>query len=97
MTDTGLKDELIRLRREIDSLNAELAAAKSRAVPEGNEELAQGDEETTLGVDLGARDYNGTSGLVEFSVRWDDILRAVLPQTLGGGADVQAIADALAS
>ena len=98
MSDASLKDELLRLRREIDNLNGELAKAKSRAVPEGTEELAQGDEETILVVDLGVeQNRNNVSGSVTFSVRWNDILRAVLPQTLGGGADPQSVASALAS
>jgi hypothetical protein len=98
LSDTSLKDELLRLRREIDSLNAELAAAKSRAVPEGTDELAQGAETTSLIVDLGEEpNYRNVSGAVTFHVRWDDIMRAVLPQTLGGGADAQGIASALAS
>jgi len=39
---TNLRDELLRLRREIDSLNGELAVARSEAIPEGIDEFAQG-------------------------------------------------------
>jgi hypothetical protein len=98
LADASLKDELLRLRREIDSLNGELAASRSHAVPEGTEELAQGDQLTTLVVDLGVeQNWNNVSGSVTISVRWGDIFRAILPQTLGGGADPQGIASALAS
>jgi hypothetical protein len=98
LADTSLKDELLRLRRELESLNAELAAAKSRAAPEGAGELAQGNQTTNLVVDLGEEiNHHNWSGAATFRVQWDDIIRAVLPQTLGGGADAQGIASALAS
>jgi hypothetical protein len=91
-----LKDELLRLRREIDSLNEQLLEAKARAAPPNTEELAQGSEVTTLNIDLDPGDTR-TSNTQHIWVRWDEIMRAVLPQTLGGGADAQAIASALAS
>jgi hypothetical protein len=41
VSDASLKDELLRLRREIDTLNGELTVAKSRVAPEGAEALVE--------------------------------------------------------
>ncbi len=43
------------------------------------------------------QNWHNVNGSVTFSVRWDDIVRAILPQTLGGGADPQGVSSALAS
>ncbi|HTB12283.1 MAG TPA: DUF4062 domain-containing protein [Bryobacteraceae bacterium] len=85
----GLKDELIRLRREIDSLNGELAVAKLRAAPEGLEELAQGADATKITIEF--------EGSFSLSVRWDSLMRAILPLTFGGGAPPEAIDAAIIS
>jgi len=91
----NLKDELLRLRREIDALNEELSVARGRAVPEGVEDLASGAETTRISVDFESQDY-GTSGL-SIEVRWDSLMRAVLPLTIGGGAPPEALANAIAT
>src|SRR5262249_12034930 len=91
--DERLKDESLRLRREIDYLNEELSAARSRMAPEGVEELARGSETTSLAIDFEPREY----GLIVLEVRWDTVIRAVLPQTFGGGAPPEAIINAIGS
>ena len=84
------KDELLRLRGEIDSLNEDLRIARNRSAPEGIEDLAQGAETTSITVEL-------PSGNLRLDVRWDRLMRAILPRTLGGGAPPEAIAEAIAS
>jgi hypothetical protein len=86
-----MRDELLRLRREIDSLNGELIVAKNRAAPEGVEDLAQGAETTNITIEFESLD------VFSLDVRWDSLMRAVLPQTFGGGAPPEAIANAVAS
>jgi Domain of unknown function (DUF4062) len=88
-----LKDELLRLRREIDSLNGELTLAKNRAAPEGIEDLARGDDMTNIAIDFESQEY----GTFSIDVEWDRLMRAVLPQTFGGGAPPEAIAAAIAT
>jgi len=88
----GVKDELLRLRHEIDALNKELTAAKSRAIPEGIEDLAQGSDSTTITVDFEYQETPFTD-----IVRWDTLMRAVLPQTFGGGVPPEAVAAAIGS
>lgn len=90
--DENATQELLRLRREIDSLNGELTIARSRSAPEGLEELAQGSDLTNVTIDFEGHAY-GTI----LCVRWDDLMRAVLPQTFGGGAPPEAVAAAIAS
>lgn len=89
----GLKDELLRLRSEIDSLSREITTAGSRSAPEGADDLAQGTETTSITIELGPSDYETCS----LDLRWDSLMRAVLPQTLGGGATPEFIANAIAS
>jgi hypothetical protein len=86
-----MRDELLRLRREIDSLNGELIVAKNRAAPEGVEDLAQGAETTNITIEFESPD------VFSLDVRWDSLMRAVLPQTFGGGAPPEAIGSAVAS
>jgi len=81
----GMKDELLRLRREIDSLNGELAVASNRAAPEGVDDLAQGSDTTNITVEF------ESPGIFSLDVRWDSLMRAVLPQTFGGGAPPEAV------
>jgi hypothetical protein len=89
----NLKDELLRLHSEIDSLNAELKIARVRSSPEGVDELAQGSELTTIMIEFDFAEYTTFS----LSVRWDHLIRAILPQTFGGGAPPEAVASAIAS
>jgi hypothetical protein len=85
-----MKDELLRLRREIDSLNLDLTAARNRAAPEGVSDLAQGADTTNITIEF------EPEGVVSLGVRWDSLMRAVLPQTFGG-APPEAIAAAVSS
>jgi Domain of unknown function (DUF4062) len=89
----GLKDELLRLRSEIDSLNGELTVARNRSAPEGVEDLAQGADATNITIEFGSSDY----GTCSLEVRWDSLMRTVLPQTFGGGATPEVVASAVAS
>jgi hypothetical protein len=89
----GLKDELLRLRSEIDSLNGELTIARNRSAPAGVEDLAQGADTTTITINFESNDYDAVS----LEVRWDSLMRAVLPQTFGSGATPEAVAAAVAS
>jgi hypothetical protein len=90
-TDDKLKDELLRARREMDSLNAELEQARRRNPPAGTEELEHGLDPTSIVITFRSGEAS------TFEVTWEDIIRSVLPQTFGAGADNLAVASALAS
>lgn len=90
-TDEKLKDELLRVRRELDSVTAALEEAKRYNPPAGTEEIASGRELTDIVIEFA----EGNVGPYELS--WRRIIRSVLPQTFGGGADDWAIRSALAS
>jgi hypothetical protein len=90
--DEGLKDELLRVRRESDSLKEELVSAKNRLSPEGVEELAQGSDKTLIVIELAEPDY----GTFSLQVSWGRLMRAILPLTFGGGATPKMIAGAIA-
>jgi hypothetical protein len=91
--DEGATQELLRLRREIDSLSEELSLTRNRSAPEGLEDLAQGDDTTNITIDFGP----DGSGPVNSWVRWDSLMRAVLQQTIGGGAPPESVAAAVAN
>lgn len=91
--EEGLKDELIRVRRECDAVNEELANVKSRLRPEGVEGLAQGSDTTTIMIELGEPDF----GMFSQDVPWDSLLRAILPLTFGAGATHKLVAAAISS
>lgn len=91
----GAKDELLRLRKEIDSLNEELATVKSKSAPEGVEDLAQGAETTRVTIELESNEWGPQT--FSLDVRWDSLMQAVLPQSFGGGATPEAVANAVAS
>jgi hypothetical protein len=90
--DEGAVQELLRLRREIDSLNGDLAIARGRSAPEGLEDLAQGSDTTSITIGFEGYDHR-----LSVDVRWDSLIRAVLPQTIGGGAPPEVVADAVSS
>lgn len=79
------KDELLRLRSRIDELTEQLAEASIRRGPDNTHEFAQGDDLVHLS-DPDRRDV---------SLTWDQVIRAVLPQTFGGGASPSDIANTL--
>ncbi len=84
-SDEDLKDELLRVRREAESLAAQLTEAKARNAPDDTKDLAQGSETTSIVID-------GTA----FDIAWEQVIRSVLPQTFGAGAENRDIASALA-
>ena len=91
--DEGVKDELIRVRRECDALREDLSDARSRLSPEGVEGLAQGSDTTPIMITLGEPDYSPFS----MDVAWDSLVRAILPLTMGGGTTGKMIAGAMSS
>jgi hypothetical protein len=90
-TDEKLKDEVLRLRRELDAMGRALQEADRRKPPLGIEDLASGHEFTEIVVEF------PEAPAAEGHVYWDDIIRTVLPQVLGAGADKHAISSALTS
>jgi hypothetical protein len=93
LPDEALKDELLRLRRELESANAELAATRCLVAPEGAETLAQGADLIKITIEYSPED----KGVVSMYLRWDEIMRAVLPQSFGAGATPEHIASTLVS
>jgi Domain of unknown function (DUF4062) len=73
--------ELLRLRRQVEELQAELAKTRITA-PKGAEDLAQGDEAHTLNCTVGARpsgEYSSNYWSFELEASWNDIFSAVAP------------------
>ena len=52
LPDESATQELLRLRREIDSLSGELALARNRSAPEGVEDFAQGGDTTDITIEF---------------------------------------------
>jgi hypothetical protein len=89
--DDKLKDELLRVRREMDSMSGELEQAKRRNPPAGVEELARGSDLTDVVIEF-------PDGLIAtYELTWEEIIRTVLPRTFGAGADTPCFASMLAS
>ena len=86
-----LKDELLRVRRELESVGQELDLAKQRNPPDGSEGLARGNEKTTIMIEL----LEGRT--FSYKLPWKEIIRSLLPQTFGFGADEIRLGSALAS
>jgi len=91
LSDEGLKDELLRVRREMEMQGLELAEAKARNAPTGVDGLEQGSDQTSIVIEFAEHPPS------TFTVEWDEIMRSVLPQTLGAGAEDADIRMALAS
>ncbi|MEN6532272.1 MAG: DUF4062 domain-containing protein [Bryobacteraceae bacterium] len=89
--DEKLKDEVLRLRRELDAKEAALQATERFKPPTGVEDLASGRELTEIVIEF----PEAPTG--DGSVCWGDLIRAVLPHTLGAGADSKAISSAVVS
>ncbi len=83
--DESLKDELLGLRRERDAMSVALEQANRLTPPAGADDLASGQEITEIVLEFpeGKRE--------SFNPYWDDIIRSVLPQTLGAGTDNQGV------
>jgi hypothetical protein len=90
-TDEKLKDEILRVRRELEVTTSALQEADRRGAPYGIEDLANGHESTDIVIEFpeGPRE--------KAWVYWDDVIRTVLPQVFGAGADDQVIASAVVS
>ena len=89
--DDKLKDELLRVRGEMDSMSAELEQARRRNPPAGTEELAQGQDRTSIVVETSERAAS------RYELAWEEIIRAVLPRTFGAAVEDGIIASALCS
>jgi hypothetical protein len=99
MGDASLKDEVLGLRRQIDSLNEELRVARSQSTPLDTNELAQGSQETSVLIDFYSSDaeQGGEVVSLDTSLAWDELIRAILPQTFGAGADLTNVMSTLTS
>ena len=75
-----IKDELLRVRRQLDSVSAELAQCKKRNSFRDSIDLAGFAETTALTVEF------GESAPKTFMASWGEIFRSLLPQTIGVGA-----------
>lgn len=90
-TDEKLKDEVLRLRRELETMGTAVDDANRRQPPAGILGLACGSECTEIRVEFpdGRRE--------KFDVEWDDLFRSVFPPTLGIGAENQMVSAAVLS
>lgn len=73
--------ELLRLRRQVDELQAELARSRTTA-PKGAEDLAQGDEAHSFKCTLATRppdDYTIKHWALDLSASWNEVFSAVAP------------------
>lgn len=73
--------ELLRLRRQVDQLQAELARSRTTA-PKGAEDLAQGEEVHMFSCTLQARppgQYTNQAWTFELGATWNDVFSAVAP------------------
>jgi hypothetical protein len=91
ISNEALKDELLRVRREMEMLSLELADAKQRSAPVGVEDLEQGSDRTSIVIEF------SQFGTFSYDLTWEEIIRSLLPQTFGSGARSRDIASALAS
>jgi hypothetical protein len=83
-----VKDELLRLRRQVDELTIQLHASTMRVEPSDNLIFAQGADPETI-------TYSFSECTSRVQLTWDYMIRVILPLTYGGGADSDAIARAL--
>jgi hypothetical protein len=73
--------ELLRLRRQVEELQAELARSRTTA-PKGAEALAQGDETHSFKCTLATRppdDYNSKYWVLDLTASWNEVFSAVAP------------------
>ena len=81
LPDKDAMTELLRLRRQVDELQAELNRTRISA-PKGAEELAQGDEVHELNCTVTTRvqgEYGNTHWAYFLDAAWNDIFAAVAP------------------
>lgn len=70
--------EILRLRRRIDELEAEMASAQTEA-PKDTEALAQGDDTFTIHCSFKSLYYESPSRNLEIEVTWNEIFYEVSP------------------
>jgi len=81
LPDKDAMTELLRLRRQVDELQAELAKTRTSA-PKGAEELAQGDEPHELNCTVSTRppgEYSNRRWGYSVDATWNDIFSSVAP------------------
>jgi hypothetical protein len=81
LPDKDAMTELLRLRRHVDELQAELAKSRTTA-PKGAEELAQGEDTHELNCTVATRppnEYNSKSWGYYLVTTWNDIFSSVAP------------------
>jgi hypothetical protein len=91
--EEGLKDELLRSRREVEALREELALAQSRLAPVDVSEFAQGSDEVAILIEL-VGDFDHRRQL-RVNLSWNLLMRAILPLTFGGGTNESRIVNAI--
>lgn len=84
--------ELLRLRRQVDELQAEIALARTSA-PKGAEQLAQGGEQYEISLEFRANDRTtfGMNDEWEWTVKcsWNDIFSRLAPLMIHEASDLE--------
>lgn len=91
LPDKDAMTELLRLRRQVDELQAELAKSRITA-PKGAEELAQGDDTHELNCTVAARppgEYSSKYWGYYLDATWNDIFASVAPLMIHEAPDAQ--------
>lgn len=89
LPDKDAMTELLRLRRQVDELEAELARNRISA-PKGAEELAQGDEVHELNCSVATRqpgEYTNSHWSFNLDATWNDIFASVAPLMIHEAAE----------
>jgi hypothetical protein len=83
-SDASLK-ETLELRRQVESLNAELDETKRRLVPAETDDLQQGSDGVNISVSIHGPEQSTQQHTAFLS--WQEVFRVILPNTFGGGAE----------
>lgn len=88
LPDKNAALELLKLRRQVDELEAELAHTRTTA-PKGTEDLAQGDETTELNYSFHAWDKNLSSAdyTDTFAATWNVVFSAIAPAMINEASE----------
>lgn len=81
LPDKDAMSELLRLRRQVDELQAELAKSRTTA-PKGAEDLSQGDDTHELSCTVAARppgEYSSSYWGYNLDATWNEIFSSVAP------------------
>ncbi|PBI91468.1 hypothetical protein BKP43_25250 [Variovorax boronicumulans] len=83
LIDGAAATEVLRLRRQVEELEAKLAASR-RSAPPGTEALSQGAEELSIDYHFGSMDGNGQGWTWNLSVdvSWDEIFYDLGPNLI---------------